>query len=130
MERDFNKKPIRYNCTCTFVEDEEKIFNNAKNKIEIKKSNSLPFSRYHQLEVVKKLKKQLQQDGVGNNYLIQHTTGSGKSYEIVVHSITSLHKNQNDEKRMFDTIIVISDRKILDKQLEKQLNHLSKHQVL
>lgn len=106
--------------------EEEKVFNNDTQKIEIKKSTVLIFPRYHQLDVVRKLRKQVKEDGVGNNYLIQHTTGSGKSFEIgwLSHSLTSWYQRDTDTKRMFDTIIVITDRKVLDKQLQNTIKSL------
>jgi len=107
-------------------EEEEKIFNKDSQKIEIKKSKVLIFPRYHQLDVVRKLRNQIKQDGVGKNYLIQHTTGSGKSFEIgwLSHSLTSLYQQDTDTKRMFDTVIVITDRKVLDKQLQNTIKSL------
>jgi len=107
-------------------EEEEKVFNNETQKIEVKKSTVLIFPRYHQLNVIRKLKNQVRSDGVGNSYLIQHTTGSGKSFEIgwLSHLLTSLYQSDTDTKRMFDTIIVITDRKVLDKQLQNTIKSL------
>ena len=107
--------------------DEEQFFNNITKKIEIKKTTSLIFPRYHQLDVVKQIKKEVKKDGAGNNYLIQHTTGSGKSFEIgwLAHSLTSLYQKDTDDRRIFDTIIVISDRKVLDKQLQNTIKSLA-----
>jgi type I restriction enzyme R subunit len=78
------------------------------------------FPRYHQLDLLRKLNTTIVKEGVGNNYLIQNTTGSGKSYSIgwLSHLLTSLYQNETDTKRMFDTILVITDRKVLDQQLQ------------
>jgi type I restriction enzyme, R subunit len=86
----------------------------------------LIFPRYHQLEVIRNLKNKIKQEGVGNNYLIQHTTGSGKSYSIgwLSHLLVSLYQQDGDTKRMFDTIIVVTDRKVLDKQLQDTISKL------
>ena len=95
-----------------------------KKKMVIEKPfDVLIFPRYHQLEVLRKLKDSIRRDGVGNNYLIQHTTGSGKSYSIgwLSHLLVSLYQKDGDTKRMFDTIIVVTDRKVLDKQLQKTI---------
>jgi len=90
------------------------------------KSELLVFPRFHQLEVIRKIRTTLFQEGVGKNYLIQHTTGSGKSYSIgwLSHLLTSLYKDPNDTKRLFDTIIVITDRKVLDQQLQYTIKQL------
>jgi len=86
----------------------------------------LIFPRYHQLKVIRNLKAQIKKEGVGNNYLIQHTTGSGKSYSIgwLSHLLVSLYQQDGDTKRMFDTIIVVTDRKVLDKQLQDTISKL------
>jgi type I restriction enzyme R subunit len=91
-----------------------------------KQFDVLIFPRYHQLEVIRKLKSKIKEEGVGNNYLIQHTTGSGKSYSIgwLSHLLVSLYQKDGDTKRMFDTIIVVTDRKVLDKQLQDTVSKL------
>ena len=108
------------------AEEDTKFFNSKTDKIESKKTKKLIFPRYHQLDVIRKLRKQIKADGVGKNYLIQHTTGSGKSYEIgwLAHSLTSLYRKATDSKRIFDTIIVITDRKVLDRQLQRTIKSL------
>ena len=58
------------------------FFNDKTKKIDTKKSEVLIFPRYHQLDLIRKFRKQIKEDGVGTNYLVQHTTGSGKSYSI------------------------------------------------
>ncbi|KAB2893795.1 MAG: type I restriction endonuclease subunit R [Bacteroidetes bacterium] len=79
---------------------------------------SLIFPRYHQLQAVRALVANARQEGVGNNYLIEHSAGSGKSNTIgwLAHRLSSLH-DENDE-RVFDSVIVITDRRVLDKQLQ------------
>ncbi len=76
------------------------------------------FPRYHQLDSVRKLVSHSKENGTGRNYLIQHSAGSGKSNSIawLAHRLSSLH-DENDNK-IFDTVIVITDRRILDKQLQ------------
>ena len=102
-------------------------WNQQKLRVEQKKRESIIFPRFHQLEVIRNLKETIRSEGVGNNYLIQHTTGSGKSYSIgwLSHLLTSLYRNPSETKRMFDTIIVITDRKVLDRQLQKTISDLS-----
>lgn len=79
---------------------------------------SIIFPRYHQLRVVRKLCYDCLQNGVGKNYLIQHSAGSGKSNSIawLAHRLAGLHNAQ--DKRIFDSVVVITDRTVLDKQLQ------------
>ena len=108
------------------VEESDKEWDDVSKKVVEKKSKVLVFPRFHQLEVIRNLQKTIKEEGVGHNYLIQHTTGSGKSYEVgwLSHTLTSLYRNKEDKKRLFDTIIVITDRKVLDRQLQKTLKDL------
>jgi type I restriction enzyme R subunit len=80
---------------------------------------SLLFPRYHQLDAVRRLVADARDKGTGQNYLIQHSAGSGKSNSIawLAHQLSSLHGD--DEKRVFDSIIVITDRRVLDRQLQR-----------
>jgi type I restriction enzyme, R subunit len=92
---------------------EEKTIDGKKVKRE-----TMIFPRYHQLDVVRKLVKDAEDEGVGKNYLVQHSAGSGKSNSIawLVHRLASLH-NVNDEK-VYDSVVVVTDRRILDQQLQ------------
>jgi type I restriction enzyme R subunit len=78
----------------------------------------LIFPRYHQLHTVRSLITQAQKDGSGHNYLIQHSAGSGKSNTIawLAHRLSQL-QNADDE-RIFNAIIVVTDRRVLDAQLQ------------
>lgn len=95
------------------LQQEELNFNGRKVKKE-----SLIFPRHHQLDVVRKLQATLKTEGVGKNYLIQHSAGSGKSNSIawLAHSLASLHGA--DDRPIFDCVVVISDRRVLDRQLQ------------
>jgi type I restriction enzyme, R subunit len=106
--------------------ESDKEWDEKKGKVVDKPYDVLIFPRYHQLQVVRNIKSKVREEGVGYNYLIQHTTGSGKSFEIgwLSHLLTSLYKTDTDTKRMFDTILVITDRKVLDKQLQKTVTQL------
>ncbi len=79
---------------------------------------TLIFPRYHQLDVVRKLEASAREHGPGRNYLVQHSAGSGKSNSIawLAHRLQSLH-DENDEK-VFSSVVVVTDRKVLDKQLQ------------
>ncbi len=81
-----------------------------------KKKEKQIFPRYHQLDVVTKLLRDVQEKGVGNKYLIQHSAGSGKSNSIawLAHQLIGL---EQDGRPMLDSVIVVTDRRILDKQI-------------
>lgn len=85
------------------------------------KSEIMIFPRYHQLDVVTKLLSDVKTNGSGNNYLIQHSAGSGKSNSIawLSHRLSGLY-DDNDEK-IFQSIIVVTDRRILDSQLQNTI---------
>ena len=108
------------------VEESDKEWNDQQKKVIETKNDVLVFPRYHQLEVIRNLRSSVREEGVGHNYLIQHSPGSGKSYSIgwLSHTLSSFYQNPTDTKRMFDSIIVITDRKVLDKQLQKTLKDL------
>ncbi len=83
---------------------------------------SLIFPRYHQLEAVLRLVKASAEEGAGVSYLIQHSAGSGKSNTIAwtSHRLSNLH-NDADQK-VFDSVVVITDRKVLDRQLQETIS--------
>ncbi|MEZ4601217.1 MAG: DEAD/DEAH box helicase family protein [Syntrophotaleaceae bacterium] len=87
----------------------------------VKKSEKMIFPRYHQLDSVRKLTSDAKATGAGKNYLIQHSAGSGKSNSIawLAYRLSSLH-NERDE-RIFDSLIVVTDRKVLDNQLQNTI---------
>lgn len=108
--------------------EKEFFFNDIIQKIDSKVKELLIFPRYHQLDLIRSFRRQLKEDGVGKNYLVQHTTGSGKSYSIgwLSHTLTSLYRSKGDTKRLFDTIIVVTDRTVLDDQLRNTIRSLEK----
>ena len=82
------------------------------------KTGKMIFPRYHQLDVVTKIVADVKKNGSGKNYLIQHSAGSGKSNSIawLSYRLSSLHDINNN--KIFDSVIVITDRKVLDNQLQ------------
>lgn len=94
-----------------FAQVVEKVDDKTK-----KKSYTQIFPRYHQLSVVKSLLKDVKTNGVGNRYLIQHSAGSGKSNSIawLAHQLVALEKGGEN---LVDTVIVVTDRVNLDKQI-------------
>jgi type I restriction enzyme, R subunit len=82
------------------------------------KKETMIFPRYHQLQAVRMLVAAARREGVGHNYLVEHSAGSGKSNTIawLTHRLASLHDEAN--KRVFDSVIVVTDRIVLDQQLQ------------
>ena len=82
------------------------------------KTESMIFPRYHQLQAVRRLVAAARSEGVGHNYLVEHSAGSGKSNTIgwLAHRLASLHDAANE--RVFDSVIVVTDRVVLDQQLQ------------
>ncbi|MCD4691293.1 MAG: DEAD/DEAH box helicase family protein, partial [Calditrichales bacterium] len=85
------------------------------------KKEKLIFPRYHQLDSVRKITTDARESGAGKNYLVQHSAGSGKSNSIawLAYRLSSLH-NKFDE-RIFDSVIVVTDRLVLDQQLQNTI---------
>jgi type I restriction enzyme, R subunit len=85
------------------------------------KKEALIFPRYHQLQAVRRLSKHSLENGSGQSYLIQHSAGSGKSNTIawLAYRLSSLHNTE--DKRVFDSVIVITDRNVLDQQLQNTI---------
>ena len=107
-------------------ETTEKVYDPDLGGVRDVKHTVLVFPRYHQLDVIRKLRKAIVEEGVGRNYLIQHTTGSGKSNSIawLAHLLTHLYRSPTDTKRIFDSVIVVTDRKVLDKQLQDTIKQV------
>lgn len=82
------------------------------------KTEQMVFPRYHQLQAVRLLVESARTEGPGHNYLIEHSAGSGKSNTIawLAHRLASLHDASN--RRVFDSVIVVTDRVVLDQQLQ------------
>ena len=95
---------------------EKKVY--TEQGVILQKKESLIFPRFHQLDVVRKLITDSKEKGSGHNYLIEHSAGSGKSNSIawLAYRLASLHTK--DDEKIFHSVIVITDRRILDKQLQ------------
>jgi len=89
-----------------------------------KKKLKQVFPRFHQLEVVRKLLADVASEGAGKRYLIQHSAGSGKSNSIawLAHQLIGVRK---DGKDVFDSIIIITDRRILDQQIQATIKQFA-----
>ena len=94
-----------------------------------KKKRKQIFPRYHQLDVVRKILTDVEQRGVGHRYLIQHSAGSGKSNSIawLAHQFVSLKRadTRSDSGYIFDSVIVVTDRRVLDKQIRDTIKQFA-----
>ena len=95
------------------------------------KTEKMIFPRYHQLDAVRTLVEAAAREGAGNNYLIEHSAGSGKSNTIgwLAHRLASLHDAA--DRRVFTSVVVITDRVVLDQQLQETIYQFEhKHGVV
>ncbi len=105
------------------------IIENYAQQVEVKtehkgKKYNQIFPRYHQLDVVRKVLADVKVHGVGKRYLIQHSAGSGKSNSIAWLS-HQLIDSQMDGQSLFDSIIVVTDRRVLDKQIKNTIKQFA-----
>ncbi len=105
----------------------EKYFDKTKGLTE-KTSEAMIFPRFHQLDCVRSIIEAVGNEGVGQNYLVQHSAGSGKSNSIawLAHKLASFYQKSSDKDRLFDSIIVITDRCVLDEQLQDTIKQFEK----
>lgn len=103
-----------------FVERLEKV--NSKGQKE--KKESIIFPRYHQLDCIRKTLADVTDNKTGMNYLIQHSAGSGKTYTIawLAHRLSNLHDSDNNI--IYDNIVIVTDRVVVDRQLQKAVQSI------
>jgi type I restriction enzyme R subunit len=101
-----------------FLEKKEEKVDDGHGGHRMVTKETMIFPRYHQLDAVRRLIHSARFEGPGANYLIQHSAGSGKTNSIswLSHRLASLHDNQNG--KVFDCVVVITDRQVLDRQLQ------------
>ena len=104
----------------SYVEIKEEVTKKGVTKQQVVKK--LLFPRYHQYDVVKKILADVREHGSGNNYLIEHSAGSGKSNSIawLAYRLASVH--DADDQQIFDSVIVVTNRIVLDGQLQDTIN--------
>ncbi len=104
------------------ITEDKKIQPDGTEKVIKKKT--LIFPRFHQLDVVRKMVADVRANGAGKNYLIQHSAGSGKSNSIAwtAYRLASLHDEKN--KAIFASVIIVTDRTVLDRQLQDTVSSL------
>lgn len=101
-----------------FLEKKEEKVEDGRGSHRVVAKERMVFPRYHQLDAVRKLVEAARSEGPGKNYLIQHSAGSGKTNSIswLSHRLASLH--DSTDKKVFDCVVVITDRQVLDRQLQ------------
>ena len=101
-----------------FIEKDEQKVDDGRGGRRLVTTEKMVFPRYHQLDAVRALVAAARTESAGHHYLIQHSAGSGKTNSIswLSHRLASLHNDQ--DQKVFDCVIVITDRKVLDKQLQ------------
>lgn len=103
--------------------DVKKQYDDKRKRFKETKEETLIFPRYHQRRAVMKLVDDVRCEGVGRRYLIQHSAGSGKSNTIVwlAFNLSGFYRNYTDSKSLFDSVIVVTDRRVLNNQLKKSI---------
>ena len=101
----------------------ETYFDEKTGKLAERQSEKLIFPRFHQRRVIGRLLEAVRADGVGQKYLIKHSAGSGKSNTIswLAHRLAGFFETYATNRPMFDSVIVVTDRRVLDKQLRKNV---------
>ena len=101
-----------------FVESQTQKIDDGKGGQRQDAREAVIFPRYHQLDAVRKIIAEARKEGPGQNYLIQHSAGSGKTNSIswLSHRLASLH--DHEDRKLFDCVVVITDRRVLDRQLQ------------
>lgn len=108
-------------------EIEQKKYDLRTRQLKIEKSEVLIFPRFHQRRAVRKLLDDTYLRGVGHRYLIEHSAGSGKSNTIawLAFRLASLHNGENRTNAVFDSVLVVTDRRVLDRQLQRNLRQFA-----
>ncbi|EON77692.1 Type I restriction-modification system, restriction subunit R [Lunatimonas lonarensis] len=104
-------------------DNKEKFYDPKTRTLREKSKEILIFPRFHQRRAVQKLLKDVTEKGVGQKYLIQHSAGSGKSNTIswLAHRLSDFYQRSDDAKALFSGVIVVTDRKVLDRQIQDNI---------
>jgi type I restriction enzyme R subunit len=110
--------------------NKEKYYDKDSGTVKEREYEVFIFPRFHQLDSVRKLLGGVREEGVGKSYLIQHSAGSGKSNSIawLAHQLASFYQKGSDTDRLFDSIVVVTDRRVLDKQLQDTIKQFEQVQ--
>lgn len=103
--------------------DKETYWDIKSKSLKEKESVKLIFPRYHQRRALQKIVKAIKIECVGNKYLIQHSAGSGKSNTIswLAHRLSDFYKDLDDERALFNGVIVVTDRRVLNRQIQDNI---------
>ncbi|MBI3134086.1 MAG: type I restriction endonuclease subunit R [Bacteroidetes bacterium] len=103
--------------------NKEKFYDVTSKALKEKEKPVLIFPRFHQRRAVQNLIESVRKDGIGSKYLIQHSAGSGKSNTIawLAHRLSDFYQHADDSKALFNSVIVVTDRKVLDKQIQDNI---------
>lgn len=103
--------------------NKEKYYDVQSKALKEKETEILIFPRFHQRRAVQNILEAVKTDGVGNKYLVQHSAGSGKSNTIawLAHRLSDFYRHPDDEKAMYNGVIVVTDRRVLDKQIQDNI---------
>ena len=106
--------------------DTKKQYDSKTQQLKEIKSTKLLFPRFHQRRAVNRILDALKIDGTGKNYLVQHSAGSGKSNTItwLAYRLANFYQNYTDTKALYDCIIVVTDRRVLNKQIQDNIRQL------
>jgi len=106
--------------------DKELYYDEKTRGLKEKKSTKLLFPRFHQRRVVHRMLEAVREEGVGGKYLAEHSAGSGKSNSItwLAYRLSGFYRDYTDEKALFDSTIVVTDRRVLDKQIQENIRQL------
>ena len=107
--------------------DIEKEYNAVKKELKNKVSEALIFPRYHQRRAVHRLVDDVLEKGAGHTYLVQHSAGSGKSNTItwLAYRLSNLYQHAEDDNALFDSILVVTDRRVLNEQMRANIRQFS-----
>jgi type I restriction enzyme R subunit len=110
--------------------NKDKYYDKESGTVKEREYEVFIFPRFHQLDSVRKTLAAVKVEGVGENYLIQHSAGSGKSNSIawLAHQLASFYQKDSDADRLFDSIVVVTDRRLLDKQLQDTIKQFEQVQ--
>jgi type I restriction enzyme R subunit len=103
--------------------NKEKYYDTNTKALKEKEKTVMIFPRFHQRRAVQNILEAVKHDGVGAKYLIQHSAGSGKSNTIswLAHRLSDFYQHPDDEKALFNGVIVVTDRRVLDKQIQDNI---------
>ena len=106
----------------------ERFYNEKKRQFDEKVSEALIFPRFHQRRAVHKLVEDVKVRGAGHRYLIQHSAGSGKSNTItwLAFRLSNLFQKPSDDFALFDSVLVVTDRRVLNEQMKRNVKQFAK----